>query len=117
MSNSIKTKNEKVPISMGYTPKGAVMAKIGINGINTMACIDSYANPCILTSAWVDKITFRRVKWTGLPVKLFGEIKCLAETCNIIVELAARDVTMHAAIIGSFQFGEMWYHQMMCWTL
>lgn len=52
---SIKMKNEKVPFSMVYKPKGAFMAKTEKDGINTMACIDSGAGLCIINSTWVDK--------------------------------------------------------------
>lgn len=64
-----------------------------------MACIDGAAGPCILNSTWVDKMKFGRVKWVELPVKLFDEVKCSTRACNIIVKLAAHEVTVHAAII------------------
>lgn len=72
-------KNDKVSFSVAYKPKRAVMAKMRINVINTMACIDSDTGPCILNSAQVDEVKFERVKWIGLPVEFFNEIKCPTE--------------------------------------
>lgn len=91
---------------MACKPKGVFMAKIGINGFDTVARIDSDAEPCILNSAWIDKMKFRRVKCMGLPVKCFDEIKCPTKVGNRIVGFAAREATVHAAITESSQFGE-----------
>lgn len=61
------------------------MAKRGINGTDTMACIDSGVGRCILKSAWVDGMKVLRVKWMGMPVKFSNGIKCRTEARNIIV--------------------------------
>lgn len=74
------------------------MAEIG-KMVNTMASIDSGAEPFILNSAWDDKVKFKRVKWMGLPVKFFDKIKCPTEARNILVKLAARQILTLAAII------------------
>lgn len=42
----------------------------------------------------------------GLPVTFLDEIKCSTKACNIMIELAARKITVHAAIIEMSQFGE-----------